>query len=176
MQVESLNAGDQILVRVHSAPPSRSSVAIHPATILGTGWEEALQKNELLASGQDSYVLASWSRAGIILGPLVIPGQTPCLRCLDNMIDLAALHERFVPLSILTDREARAAASALVRFLACHNRESLLGRMVLLGADESPRASIRAARFPACADCHPDQQPTEVYYATQLFMNGSERA
>jgi len=131
--------------------------------VLAGWWSDLLVENAERIESDASYCVVTRSSAGIVVGPLVLPYQTPCLRCVQRMIDLGAIDSRFVPTEPVTHGEAVAARASVAV------ERSLIGRMVLLDEQARIIGSIRLARFSHCADCRPDPQPAEVHYATQLF-------
>jgi hypothetical protein len=126
-------------------------------------WDDLLALNAERIGGDEHYCAVTRSDAGIVVGPTVLPRQTPCLRCVQRMIDLGAIDGRFVPTAPATQQDAIAARDAI----AAEHR--LIGRMILIDAEWRVAGSIAVARFSNCADCRPAPQPAEVHYATQLF-------
>ena len=140
----------------------RASASQEPRLLCGA-WNDLLAQNADRVDGQDPYCVVTRTSAGLVVGPLVHPGETPCLRCLELMIDLGTLDRRFVPIGAATSLEA-VDARAIVA-----GERLLPGQMYLIDEQANVIASVAVARFSNCVDCRPARQPAEVHCATQLF-------
>jgi hypothetical protein len=153
-------------------PKAEGGAMLEQLTIvLGTPWtEQATRWNDRLYGAEIPFLLVAPQRDRVLIGPLVAPPTSPCVRCMHMQDALGSLAPSMRAIQQSEIANIAAALSLTMPLLQPDRLSGLIGRIMGMGYDGSVQDMAQVTRFAGCSGCrsrHPF--PAEVYYATQLF-------
>ncbi|WP_029215191.1 hypothetical protein [Kallotenue papyrolyticum] len=131
---------------------------------------DALSWNDWFCEHEQPFLLLAPGQNATIVGPLVIPQQSPCLRCLALQRALGVAHASAAATSGYSTVHTERALRHLHMLLQRRSLASLIGRQLFINGDGSVMTTVAVTRFAGCSGCRGRPYPAEIYYATQLFQ------
>lgn len=162
---------------VIDGPPETSNFELHRAAahtvavvVAEPDTEDALSWNDWFCEHEQPFLLLAPGQNGTIVGPLVIPQQSPCLRCLALQRALGVAHAPGAATLRYSTAHTARALEHLDILLQRRSLVSLAGYQLYINSDGSMVTAAALTRFAGCSGCRGRPYPAEIYYATQLFQ------
>lgn len=131
---------------------------------------DALRWNDWFCEQEQPFMLLVPGRNATLVGPLVIPHQSPCLRCIALQRALGGAHAAATATIGYSTAHTAQALAHVHRLLQQRSLASLIGCQLLINGDGSVMTATALTRFAGCSGCRGRPYPAEIYYATQLFQ------